>query len=145
MTGRRRNPCLLGHVTGLLLCLYLKIFLFSILPSIDIWSNLVCVLLDIGFADKNVKNFFNRKLQAYPFRPRKKYKPTKQEFWCTKNLHGSMWKSGCLDYTELTNILLRDVKGEYSAKGSEKKQKSWQFIGKLGWSWLAKISRACWH
>ena len=33
--GRRPNSCLLGHVTGLLLCPYVKIFLPSIFSSVD--------------------------------------------------------------------------------------------------------------
>ena len=33
--GRGPNPCLLGHVTGLLFCLYVKIFLLSIFNSVD--------------------------------------------------------------------------------------------------------------
>ena len=35
MTGRGQNSCLLGHVTGLLFCLYVKIFLPSIFTSVD--------------------------------------------------------------------------------------------------------------
>ena len=35
MIGRGPNSCLLGHVTGTLFCLYLKIFLPSILNSVD--------------------------------------------------------------------------------------------------------------
>ena len=35
MIGRRPNSCLLGHVTGLLLCHYLKLFLPSIFNSVD--------------------------------------------------------------------------------------------------------------
>ena len=35
MIGRGPNSCLLGHVTGLLLCLYVKIFLPSIFTSVD--------------------------------------------------------------------------------------------------------------
>ena len=33
--GRGPNSCLLGHVTGLLFCLYVKIFLPSIFNSVD--------------------------------------------------------------------------------------------------------------
>ena len=33
MNGRGPNSCLLGHVTGLLFCLYIKIFLLSIFNS----------------------------------------------------------------------------------------------------------------
>ena len=35
MTGRGPNSCLLGHMTGLLFCLYVKIFLPSIFNSVD--------------------------------------------------------------------------------------------------------------
>ena len=35
MTGRGPNSCLLGHVTGLLFCLYVKLFLPSIFKSVD--------------------------------------------------------------------------------------------------------------
>ena len=35
MIGGGSNSCLLGHVTGLLFCLYVKIFLPSILNSVD--------------------------------------------------------------------------------------------------------------
>ena len=36
MIGRRPNSCLLGHVTGLLYCLFVKIFLPSIFNLIDL-------------------------------------------------------------------------------------------------------------
>ena len=36
MIGRGPNSCLLGHVTGLLFCLYVKIFLPSIFNSVDV-------------------------------------------------------------------------------------------------------------
>ena len=35
MIGRGSNSCLLGHVTGLLFCLYVKVFLASIFNSVD--------------------------------------------------------------------------------------------------------------
>ena len=35
MIGRGQNACLLGDVTGLLICLYVKIFLPSIFNSVD--------------------------------------------------------------------------------------------------------------
>ena len=35
MIGRGPNSCLLGHVSGLLLCLYVKIFLPSIFNSVE--------------------------------------------------------------------------------------------------------------
>ena len=35
MIGRGPSSCLLGHVTGLLFCLYVKLFLTSIFDSVD--------------------------------------------------------------------------------------------------------------
>ena len=63
--------------------------------------------------------FFDGKVQGYSFRPPKKYRPTKQTFCCTRNLQGIVWNSGGLYYSELSYILLTDVKGEYLAKATE--------------------------
>ena len=60
--------------------------------------------------------FIDGKVQGYSFCPPEKYKPTKQAFWCSRNLHGIVWKSGRLDYSDLSNILPKAVKGEYFAK-----------------------------
>ena len=83
-----------------------------------------CIVLDIELADKNVMKelgvFIDVKVQGYSFRPPKKYKPTKQAFWCTRNLHGIVCNSGRLDYRELSNILPRAVNGEHFAKATEK-------------------------
>ena len=83
-----------------------------------------CIVLDIELADKNVIRALGISVdvnaQAYAFRPPQKYNPTKQAVWCTGNLHGIVWYSGRLDYNELSNILLRNVKGEYFAKRTEK-------------------------
>ena len=38
-----------------------------------------------------------------------------------------MWKSECLDYSELPDILSTDVTGDYFAKGTEKSK----FLNKL--------------
>ena len=54
MIGRGPNSCLVGHVTGLLFYLYVKLFLPSILNSVDFWSSMSCIVLDIELADKNV-------------------------------------------------------------------------------------------
>ena len=79
-----------------------------------------CIVLDIQLADKNVIKelgvFIDSKVQGYSFRPPKKYKPTRQAFWCTRNLQGIVSNSGHLDYIELSNILPRVVKGEYFAE-----------------------------
>ena len=54
MIGRGPNSCLLGHVTGILFCLYVKIFLPSIFISVDFWSSMSCIVLDTELTDKNV-------------------------------------------------------------------------------------------
>ena len=62
------------------------------------------------------------KLRDTHFALRKKYKPTKQAFKYTGNLHGFVWNSGCSDHIVLPNILPKDVKADYFAKGTEKGQ-----------------------
>ena len=84
MIGRGSSSCLLDPVTGLLFCLYVKLFLHSIFNSVNFWSGLSCNMLDIELADKifikklGVSNDGN--VQGYPFCPPLKYKPSKQ--WC---------------------------------------------------------------
>ena len=84
----------------------------------------VCILLDIGLTDINVikelGNFIDGKVQGYSFRPPKKYKPTKQAVWCTRNLRGIVWNSGRLHYSEILNIFPCELKGEYYGKKTEK-------------------------
>ena len=76
-------------------------------------------LMDIHII-KEYRVFIDSHFQGYPFRPPKKYKPTKQAFWCRRNLHGIVWNKGCLDYSELPKIIFNDVKGENFPKGTEK-------------------------
>ena len=120
MIARGPESCLLGHVTGLLFCLHVKLFLLSIFNSVDFRSTNSCIVLDSELADKNVTKklgvFIDGNVQGYSFRPPKKYKPTKQAIWCTRNLHGDVWNGGSLDWSELPNILPRDVKGDNFAK-----------------------------
>ena len=40
-------------------------------------------------------------------------------FWCKRNLLGTVWNGGCLDYSELLNIHPRVVKAPYFAEGTE--------------------------
>ena len=120
MIERGPNLCLLGHVTGLLVCLYLKLSLSSIFKPDDFRSYLSCFVLDIELTDKSFIRelgvFIDGKFQGYSFCPPQKYKPTKQAFWRTRNLHRNVWNSGRWDYNELVNILPRDLRGEYFAK-----------------------------
>ena len=55
MIGQGPNSCLLGHVTVLLFCLYVKIFVSSIFNSVDLWSSISCIVaLDIELADRDI-------------------------------------------------------------------------------------------
>ena len=80
--GRGPNSCLLGHVTGLLFCLYVKLFLPSIFNSFDFWTSMSCIVLDFEVADENVVKelgvFIDGKVHGYPFRPPKKTNPNTQ-------------------------------------------------------------------
>ena len=72
-----------------------------------------CIILDLELVDKNVIKvlgvFVDGRVQRYSFRPPKKYNPTKQSFWCTRNIDRIVWNSRRLDYSELPNILPRDA------------------------------------
>ena len=54
MTGRGPNCCLLGHVTRILFCLYVTIFLTSIFNLIDFWNGMSLIVLDIELTEKNI-------------------------------------------------------------------------------------------
>ena len=83
-----------------------------------------CIVLDFELAGKSVFKelgfLIDSKVQGYSFCLRETYKPTKQAFWCKKNLHGFLWNSGRLDYSELTQFLPGAVKNEYFANGTDK-------------------------
>ena len=86
-------------------CLHVKLFLLSIFESVVFGSSMSCIVLDIELAEKDVKKelgvFIDGSVKGHSFRPPKKYKPTKQAVWCTRNLHGIVWNDGHLDYSEL--------------------------------------------
>ena len=69
--------------------LYPKLFLPSVLNSLNFWSSMSCIKLEYGLADNNITKelgvLFDNNVQGYPYRPPKKYKPTKYEFSFTKN------------------------------------------------------------
>ena len=105
MIGRGPNSCLLGHVTGILFCLYVKLFLPSILNSVDFLSSLSLIVLDIELTEKNIIKelglFIDGSLQGSSFCPLKTFKPNKQATWNTSHLHGIAWSSGEPDYEKL--------------------------------------------
>ena len=89
MVRRGPNSFLLGQVTGLLFCFFVKLFLPSIFNFINFWSSTFCIVLDIEVTDKNVFRelglFIEGKFQEYSLRRPKYYKSTKQPFWCWRN------------------------------------------------------------
>ena len=83
-----------------------------------------CIVLNIELADIFLIGswgFFDEKVRGCSYRPSKSYEPTKQTFWCTRNLRETVWVSGCLDYSRLPKNLPRDVKGGYFAKRKKSK------------------------
>ena len=113
-------------MNGPLFCIYVKLFLPSLFNSVAFWCrrSMSRIVLDNELAEKNVFKqwgvFIDGKFQVYPFSPPKIYKPTKQTFWCTRNLHGIVCNSGRLDYSQLPNVLPSDLKAESFAKRTEK-------------------------
>ena len=128
MIGRGANSCLLGHVTGLLFCLYVKLFLPSIFNSVDFWSSMFCIVLDVELTDKNVLKelglSIDGSVQRFSFCPPKAFKPNKQTSWNTKHPHGIAWSSGKLDYDKLFAVFydLKVMNKEVFAKGLEKRR-----------------------
>ena len=135
MIGRGPSSCLLGHMTGLLFCLYVKIFQPSISNSVDFWSSMSCILLDIELTDKDIIEelglFIDGSVQRFPFRPPKTFTPNKQTTWSTSHLHGISWKSGKLDYEKLFAVFYdkKVMNAEVFAKGLEKCRLLTAFLG----------------
>ena len=125
MIRRGPNLCLLGHVTGLLFCLYVKIFLPAIFICFDFWSSVSLIVLDIEPTDKNIIEelglYRDGPLQGFSFCPPKTFKPNKQTTWNTSHLHGIAWSSGKLEY-ELFAVFydIKIMNAEVFAKGLEK-------------------------
>ena len=126
MIGRGLSSCLLGHVTGLHFCLYVKLFLPSIFNSVDFWSSMSLIVLDFELTEKNIIKelglFIDGSLQGFSFCPRKTFKTNKQTSWNTKHLHGIAWSSGKLDYEKLFAVLydIKVMNADVFAKGLQK-------------------------
>ena len=52
--GRGPNFCLLGHVTGRLICFYVKIIVPSLFNSVDFWNSMSLIVLDLELTEKNI-------------------------------------------------------------------------------------------
>ena len=116
LIGRGPNSCLHGHVTGLLFCLYVKIFLPSIFNSVDFWNSMFLIVLDIKLTEKNINKklglFVDGSLQGSSFCPPNTCKFNKQTTWNTIHLHGIAWSRGKLDFDELFAEFLRRKSNE---------------------------------
>ena len=125
MFGRGPNPCLLSHVTGLIFCLYVKLFLPSIFNSVDFWNSMSLIVLYIELTEKNINKelglFIDGSLQGFSFCPPKIFKSNKETTWNTKHLHGIAWSSGKVDYDKLFAVFydIRVMNAEVFAKGLE--------------------------
>ena len=126
MIGRGPKSCLLGHVTGLLFCLYVKFFLPSIFNSVEFRSSMSLISLDTELTDKNIIKepglYIDGSLQGFSHCPPKTFKPNKQTTWNISHLHGIAWSSGKLDYEKLFAVFydIRVKNAEVFAKGLEK-------------------------
>ena len=126
MIGRGPNPCLLGHVTGLLICLYIKNFLPCIFNLIDFLISMSLIVLVIQPTEKNVIKelgpFIECSVQGFLFCPPKTFKPNKQTQWNTNLLHGIAWSSGELEYEKLFAVLynINVMNAEVFPRGFEK-------------------------
>ena len=126
MIGRGPNSCLLGHVTGLLFCLYVKFFLPYIFNSVDFWRSLSLIVLDVELTEKNIHDepwlFFDGSLQGFSFCPPKAFQINKQTTWNTSHLYGIAWSSGNLEYEKLFAVFydIKVMNAEVFAKTLEK-------------------------
>ena len=87
LIGQGPNSCLLSQVTGLLFCLYVKLFLPSIFNSVDFWSSMLLIVIDMELTEKNINKelvpFIVGSLQGLSIFPPKTFKPNKQTTWNT--------------------------------------------------------------
>ena len=120
MIGRGPVSCLLGHVTGLHLCLYVKLLLVSIFNSVNFCSSMSCIVLDVELAGKNHLKKVLEFLLLGLFRDthyvsQKSTKPTNQTVWCLRNWYGLLWNGGRFDYSEFPSLLPIDLEREHFA------------------------------
>ena len=126
MIERGPNSCLLGHVTGLLFCLHVKLFRTSNLNSFDFLSSMFLIVLDIELTEKNIIKelglFIDGSLQGFLFCSPKTFKPNKNTTSNISHLRGIAWSSGKLDYEKLFAVFydIKVMNADVFAKGLEK-------------------------
>ena len=126
MIGQGPNCCLLGHVTGVLFSLYVKIFLPSLFSLIDFSISMYLIVLDTELTEKNIFKepgfLIDGSVQGFSFCGPKVFKPNKQSTWNTSHLHGIAWSSGKLEYERLFAVFydIKVMNAELFAKAFEK-------------------------
>ena len=125
MIGRGTNSSFLEHLTGLLFCLYVKLFLPSIFKFVDFWNIKSCIVKYIGPPDKNVFKemgvFIWGKVQTYSIWPPKTYKPTKQGFWCTWTMAVPKLKISMMKKCGLARVVLSDKRPHFTMQSARQK------------------------
>ena len=118
MVGRWPNSGLLGHKTGLLFCFYVKLFLPSIFNLVDLWSSILCFVLDIELAKEVfIEELWGSLMAMYRDIYSVLQKWTNPE--SKRNLHKVLWNSGRVDNNEFPNILPRVLKSNGFANRTE--------------------------
>ena len=113
-------------MTGVLFCLYVKIFRPCIFNAVDLQSSMSFIVLDTELTEKNIIKkpgvFIDSSLQGFSFCPPKAFKPNKKTTWNTSHLYGTAWRSGKLDYEKLFAVFhyIKVMNAEVFAKGLEK-------------------------
>ena len=88
MIGQGPNSYLLGRATGLFFSLLVKLFLPSVINSVDFWNCMSCIVLDIERADRNVIKelgvFLTAKVRVTHFVLQKSANPQNKYFGAQK-------------------------------------------------------------
>ena len=124
--SRGANCCLLGQMTGLLFCLYVKIFQPSNFTLIDFLISMSLIVLDIDLTEKDIIKelglSIDGSVQRVSFCPPKTFEPNKQTTWNTNHLHEIAWSCGKREYEKLFAVFY-DIKvktAEVFANGFKK-------------------------
>ena len=142
MIGRGPYSYMLSHLTGLSFCLYVKLLLTSIFNSVDFWSSMSRLYLDIEFADVNVDKesgvLIDGKFQGDSLRLPKSTNPQNKRFGSQEICTALLRRVDCwITVSFLTSFL--EIQSVRLCK-RHRKERGWKF----GWSWLPQISKNCW-
>ena len=151
MAGHGPISRLLGHVTGLLFRLYVKVFLPSIFISVNFWSSVSYIVLDFEVANINIFKefgvFINKKIQGYPFPPPKTRNPQKKHFGIREFCRDSIGTVNVW-FTVSFQKNFQKIRNLYDLQREHKElrllAKYWTRRWKFWWSWHPQNSSSCW-